>query len=378
MSIRRCPYCSSYAVARSRRRGWVERLALPQVLLRPFRCLKCYQRHYGFVLARRSSPRARQPKTPRAGLVWMTQRAHLLTLFVCVPLVMAGMRIHPGDLDRQPSGNREVRNDSAKTGQHLAGASMSATFWLQREVGELHGVPNTKDTIRTEEIRESNDPRRTGLAAQEASRRPLGALGATGEVYINNSPAPSQATISADDTVRTGDRGLATFTMSGQGSIGINANTEVSFVDDPKYVAVLHRGALTIHFFPGATPRFRLRVLSYFVAGQRGTEATAEINQTREDAATVYCRSGSIAVMELQGREVSFLQAGQLLEIESVAGGAAAPQAPTAPPTAPPEEKKGHRAAWIVLGLAAGGGAAGAAVALASGGGRRTVSPSTP
>jgi hypothetical protein len=141
---------------------------------------------------------------------------------------------------------------------------------------------------------------------------------------------------------------------------------------------VLHRGAVTIHFFPGATPRFRLRVLSYFVAGQRGTEATAEINQTREDAATVYSRSGSIAVMEVQGREVSFLQAGQLLEIESVAGGAAAPQAPTAPPTAPPEEKKGHRAAWIVLGLAAGGGAAGAAAALASGGGRRTVSPSSP
>jgi hypothetical protein len=204
-----------------------------QVLLRPFCCLKCHRRHYGFVLARKSSPKARQPKTARAGLVWITQRAHLLMLFLCVPLVIAGTRIHPWDLDRQPFGDREAQNNAAKTGQHVARASMSPTLRLQREAGELHGLPNTKDTVRTGEIREPNEPTRAGLAAQEASRRPLGALGARGEVYINNSPAPSQATISAGDTVRTGDRGLATFTMSGQGSIGINANTEISFVNDP-------------------------------------------------------------------------------------------------------------------------------------------------
>jgi ferric-dicitrate binding protein FerR (iron transport regulator) len=307
----------------------------------------------------------------------MTQRARLLMLFLCVPIVMAGMQIHPWDLSRQLSSGSEIRNEAGKTDKPVVRASLPATFGLQREAGELHGLPNTKDPIRTGEIRESNESPRAGLAAQEASRRPLGALGATGEVYINSSPAPSQSTIFAGDTVRTGDRGLATFTMSGQGSIGMNSNTEVSFVDDPKYVAVLHRGALMIHFFTGATTRFRLRVLNYFVAGQSGTEATAEINQTREAAATVNCRSGSIAVTELQGREVSFLQAGQLLEIENVEGEAAAPQV-RAPLPAPPEEKEGHRTAWIVLGLAAGGGAAGVAAALASGGGHRTVSPSTP
>jgi ferric-dicitrate binding protein FerR (iron transport regulator) len=306
----------------------------------------------------------------------MTQHVHLLTLFLCVPLVMAGTQIHPWGLGRQPSGDREAWNNAAKTGQYIAGASMRPTFRLQREAGEPHGLPNTKDTIQTGEIREPNESTRTGLGAQEASRRPLGALGATGEVYINNSPAPGRSTVFAGDTVRTGDRGLATFTMSGQGSIGMNSNTGVSFVDDPKHVAVLHRGELMIHFFAGATTRFRLRVLNYFVAGQPGTEATAEINQTREAAATVNCRSGSVAVMELQGREVSFLQAGQLLEIENVEGEAAAPQVRA--PSPAPEEKKGHRAAWIVLGLAAGGGAAGAAVALASGGGHRAVSPSTP
>jgi hypothetical protein len=254
---------------------------------------------------------------------------------------------------------------------------MPPTFGLQREVGDFPDVSKTKDTITGGRIREPNESTVANFGAQEASRRPLGPLGAAGEVYINNSPAPSQSTISAGDTVRTGDRGLATFTMSGQGSIGIKPNTEVSFVDDSKYVAVLHRGALTVHFFALATPRFRLRVLNYFVAGQPGTKATAEINQTREDAATVYCLSGSIGVMELEGHEVSFLQAGQLLEIESVAGEAAPPQIP-APSPAAPEEKKGHRTAWIVLGLAAGGGAAGAAAALAGGGGHRTVSPSTP
>ena len=58
-------------------------------------------------------------------------------------------------------------------------------------------------------------------------------------------------------------------------------------------------GALITHFFPGVTRRFRLQVFNWFVAGQPGTDATAEINHPAEEAATVSCGSGPIGVMEL-------------------------------------------------------------------------------
>ena len=40
---------------RSRRRGWVERVILPLLLLRPFRCRPCSERHYGFFFRSRAT-----------------------------------------------------------------------------------------------------------------------------------------------------------------------------------------------------------------------------------------------------------------------------------------------------------------------------------
>jgi hypothetical protein len=54
MLVRSCPYCGSLEVRRSRRRGPLERLLLPLLLLHPFRCMDCYRRHYSVFFARRS------------------------------------------------------------------------------------------------------------------------------------------------------------------------------------------------------------------------------------------------------------------------------------------------------------------------------------
>src|SRR5713226_1052440 len=51
-TTRRCPYCSSPEVERSRRTGVFERTGLCLLLLRPFRCRRCNDRHYGFVLSK--------------------------------------------------------------------------------------------------------------------------------------------------------------------------------------------------------------------------------------------------------------------------------------------------------------------------------------
>jgi transposase-like protein len=51
--IRVCPSCSSHNVRRSHRKGFVERLLLRMILLRPFRCKNCGLRYYGYALSER-------------------------------------------------------------------------------------------------------------------------------------------------------------------------------------------------------------------------------------------------------------------------------------------------------------------------------------
>jgi len=46
--IRCCPFCENFDVRRSHRRGLLEVVVLPILLLRPFRCQGCSRRHYNF------------------------------------------------------------------------------------------------------------------------------------------------------------------------------------------------------------------------------------------------------------------------------------------------------------------------------------------
>jgi len=49
-SERQCPYCGCYDVARSRRRGFHESFFL-LLRLRPYRCLECRKRFFGYAEA---------------------------------------------------------------------------------------------------------------------------------------------------------------------------------------------------------------------------------------------------------------------------------------------------------------------------------------
>jgi hypothetical protein len=50
--IRCCPACRSFDVRRSHRRRLLEVILLPLILMRPFRCEDCGQRHYNLVWTR--------------------------------------------------------------------------------------------------------------------------------------------------------------------------------------------------------------------------------------------------------------------------------------------------------------------------------------
>ncbi len=51
--VRRCPYCNSFVVRRSKRQNLFEFAVLPLFLLRPYRCQACDLRHYSFVFSKR-------------------------------------------------------------------------------------------------------------------------------------------------------------------------------------------------------------------------------------------------------------------------------------------------------------------------------------
>ena len=53
--VRTCPHCQSVNVRRSRRKGPFERILLPLLLVRPYRCQKCDLRHYNFIFSRRDT-----------------------------------------------------------------------------------------------------------------------------------------------------------------------------------------------------------------------------------------------------------------------------------------------------------------------------------
>ena len=379
MGIRECPHCRSYAIARSQRRGLLETLMLPAVLLRPFRCLKCYRRHYEFALARRNSPKPTQSGTVRPGLVWITHHAHWLIPFLCVPLLLASTRGRSWARLRQPSGSSQSLSRSDGTDLRAANALVSAHFGSQWRASKPPDISNTNGTIGIGRGHELRGPTPSGLGAQQQTRRPLGALNTSGEVYLNNSPAPAQSTIFAGDTVRTVSSGKAMFTLSGQGSLGILSRTEISFVDQPQYIADLHYGTVTVHFLAEGK-NLALKVSDFAVLAEPSVETNAEINRTVDGSVRISCRTGSVGVVALAvtGPEALFLKPGQSATISPAGELRAAPLGPAAPSPTPSTTKKKSKAVWIGLGLAAAGGAAGAAAALASGGGHRTVSSSVP
>jgi hypothetical protein len=62
---RRCPFCGSTNVHRSQRYDSFERVWLTLLLQRPFRCLKCEERHYNFIFSKRAPREEIQPESSR-------------------------------------------------------------------------------------------------------------------------------------------------------------------------------------------------------------------------------------------------------------------------------------------------------------------------
>lgn len=212
---------------------------------------------------------------------------------------------------------------------------------------------------------------------QSAKRQPLGSLTATGEVYVNDKVVPAESTVFVGDTIRTGAASTAIFTMTGNGTLKIGAQSQVVISGDLQFAAELQSGTAVIDSISGPSG-IKLRVGSFAVVpAVRSRVTSAKIEAQPGGTFQVTCLDGDISTLPLQGGGSGrLLEAGQWVSI-SPNGGLFAPKQSGvrslgSSQTGPFKGRTG----WTLLGLA-GAGAGAAALVLTHGGGT-PVSPSAP
>jgi hypothetical protein len=211
-------------------------------------------------------------------------------------------------------------------------------------------------------------------AAPDAQRESLGSLNSGGEVYVNETKAPTELTIFSGDTVRTGPTGTAMLTTSAGNSFQIPAQSQVVFAGDPRYFAELKVGTISVKALGGAAVRAGN---SAVVPTNRNERTTVTIQKTADGSFIVTCSAGNVGILPMNQAPGLFLQAGQSARI-SEAGVLSADQAPAGTNGPAGTQSAGrNRTTWIYVGMAVAGAGAAAGIALAVSG-HSPVSPSAP
>jgi hypothetical protein len=217
-------------------------------------------------------------------------------------------------------------------------------------------------------------------APQEQQRQTLGSLTTVGEVYVNDTVAPSDSPIFAGDALRSAGTGSATFTWSGKGSLQIYPNTEILFTGEPQYAAELKFGRVVMNSWGGATGMNLRAGNSVVLAVAEGEQSVSNVEAPSDGSFLVTCEAGSVGVIPLQGENGIFIQAGQSVSIS--AQGELSAMGPQAAPSAGPISKEPVRDVraprsyrrWILIALGTAG--AGAAAGILSSRHPRTPSNS--
>jgi ferric-dicitrate binding protein FerR (iron transport regulator) len=212
-----------------------------------------------------------------------------------------------------------------------------------------------------------------------AQATPLGALRATGEVYVNDARVTGDLTLFVGDRVRTGADGAAGLSIAGRGTLTIARQTQITFASTTRYVGSLQSGTLALRSVPGAR-NFQIRLGNFTVVPNEEVATSAQIDHAADGSAQVRCLSGSVAVIPLEGEAASFLEPGHAAQISADGKIQTVSPAPAAQPTAT-EIQRQKRSRAVGIGIAAGAGAAGAALALGRSKGSSAgtpVSPSVP
>jgi hypothetical protein len=232
---------------------------------------------------------------------------------------------------------------------------------------------------------------RAGARTRSQEHQALGSLSSVGQVSVNNSAAPADATIFSGDVIRTEANGTATFTSSAEGSFQILAGSQIAFNGGDQYAAELQAGTVVMSSQRG-TQGLSTRIEGYTVVGaSEGEQATSKIERAADGSVTVTCLDGSVILVPTgEGSSGVLIQSGQMVNISARGklsavkeagavtppGNAPSPTTP-APASAPTAAGVSNTTKWIIAGVAIAGGA-GATLALAGGHKSSSVSPATP
>lgn len=212
--------------------------------------------------------------------------------------------------------------------------------------------------------------------AQSSKKQPLGSLSSTGEVYVNEKPVPVESTVFVGDTVRTGANSTAVFTMTGNGTLKIGAQTQVVLTGEPQFAGELQSGTAMIDSISGPSG-IKLRAGGVVVVpAVRSRVTSAKIERQADGTFLVTCLDGDISTLALEGTAGRLLEAGQSVSVtpsgqmlvQKQSGGKSIG-------SGVPGALQGRRG-WTLLGLAGAG--AGAAALILGHGGKPPVSPSGP
>lgn len=228
-------------------------------------------------------------------------------------------------------------------------------------------------------------PLARGQAGSPGSQRQaLGSLNTSGEVFVNDSRAPSELTIFAGDSLRTGASGTALLSTAAGSSYQVSPGSQVVFAGDPRYLADLKSGALAVKSASGPG-RAVVRAGDFVIVPTiLNSQTVYRIERAGDGSFLITCTIGNIGIVPMQGAPGLFLEAGQSATI-SAKNELIPMQQPSQTASASPSQTQSQGAGrstarnykpLIYLGLA-GGGAAAAAVALTHTS-RPVVSPSAP
>jgi len=207
----------------------------------------------------------------------------------------------------------------------------------------------------------------------------LGSLSSVGEVYVNDLPAPAASTIFTGDKIRTGNGGTATFTVSGDGTLKISPQSQVTFSGSRLFTAELDAGTVVLTSVMGGKGII-LRIGDFVLVPSfpREQSITSKIDRTPDGSFLISCLDGSEGVLTLQGRSGQFLHAGQAVRASFNAPNGNELSSAWSPGSSPEAAGRRPHRGWLLLSLAGVGGVADAIDHLAQGGGKQSVSPSVP
>lgn len=210
-------------------------------------------------------------------------------------------------------------------------------------------------------------------ASPDPQRQSLGSLTTAGDVFVNESKAPSEVTIFSGDVVRTGDNGTAILTSNANNSFEMAHQSQVDFAGDLRYFAELKSGSISVKSMGGGAGAV-LRVGNFVVVPTNRDERTAvTVTGAADGSFLLTCIAGNTGVVPLQQGQGVFLQAGQSARISPQAELSAV----ETPAGGPAKSAGKNNKLWIYLGLAGAGVAGGVAAAIATQS-HAPISPSAP